>query len=177
MRESPTIWRKSWDGQVSQFCLQLSAVHPAVQRGSSTEGGHVHHVQTPTSLGIKAALQCASSPHQQHHKNPSLQDPFAQMPWHQWPFSVRRRAFKASRTPPRRTRAPIEAVSRRDVIYGAAAAAILPLFSTAPAAAAETATRSLLRNVFPSGAFQCQCATLMCHTCAASMMSAARQQT
>ncbi|CAL5226930.1 g9808 [Coccomyxa viridis] len=56
-------------------------------------------------------------------------------------FNVSRYAFKASKRPPRQVGVSIEAVSRRDMMYGAAAAAIAPMFSAVPAAAAETATR------------------------------------
>ncbi len=44
---------------------------------------------------------------------------------------------------------PIEAVSRRDVMYGAASAAILPLFNTTPAVAADSSSRSAFCEMIP----------------------------
>ena len=80
-----------------------------------------------------------------------LQDQSAQLPWQQWMLSVRRCAFRASKRPPRRGNVPTEALGRREMISGAAAAAaaIFPVFTAAPAAVAETPTRCHFPNLLP----------------------------
>ena len=72
----------------------------------------------------------------------------------QWMLSVRRCAFRASKRPPRRRNVPTEALGRREMISGAAAAAIFPVFTAAPAAAAETPIRCHFPKPPPDAAYR-----------------------